>query len=302
MKPFRFGYAIGRVKARSELEETARRLEAEGWSSMLVSDHLGSTSSFPPLLVAASATSSLRIGNLVLNNDFFHPLRLAQEASTIDLLTDGRLELGLGSGWNRPEYEVLGVSFDSAARRGARLADAVREMKRAWAGEVTVRLGDSDLPAAPPPVQQPHPPLLIGGQGDAVLTLAAKEADIVGFTGIASKNGALTIEAGSIESLQERRDFVFSRAGERAAALELNVLVQQVSVGARLDEQAEAIAAELEVSPGFVAESPLVLAGTASEIEEKLRAVREQTGISYFSVSRNAIDDLAPVVAALAGT
>src|SRR5262249_41050439 len=161
-----------------------------------------------PLVLAADATEHLRVGTLVINNDFFHPLRLAQETATVDLLTDGRLELGLGTGWNRPEYELMGVGYDRPPIRTARLADALRIMKQAWAGDVTVDGRTSSEPAVPAPVQRPYPVLLIGGQGDATLTLAATEADIVGFTGLTWTGSALAPTGGSLKTLSERAAFV----------------------------------------------------------------------------------------------
>jgi probable F420-dependent oxidoreductase len=162
---------------------------------------------------------------MVINNDFFHPLRLAQEAATVDVLTDGRLELGLGSGWSRPEYDLLGVSYDRPRVRAARLADAVRTMKRAWSGEITMPGTAESLAAVPAPLQRPHPPLVIGGHGDAILTLAAAEADIVGLTGLTWTGSALAPTGASLESLTERTAFVRAEAKTRADALECNVLV-----------------------------------------------------------------------------
>src|SRR6516162_9517172 len=120
-RPFRFGINTTATGSRAEWQDRARRLEADGWSTLLVPDHLGGVSTFAPLVSAADVTSTLRVCSLVVNNDLFHPLRLAQEAATVDLLTDGRLELGLGSGWNEPEYQLLDLSYDPPVQRAARL-------------------------------------------------------------------------------------------------------------------------------------------------------------------------------------
>jgi probable F420-dependent oxidoreductase len=300
--PFRFGLGAVAFRSRAELRELARKLEGGGWSTLLVPDHLGSASSFAPLLIAAEATDQLRVGTLVINNDFFHPVRLAQEAATVDVLTDGRLELGVGSGWARPEYDTLGLSYDRPRDRAARLADAVRTMKRAWSGEITVPGGAEAVPAVPAPVQQPHPPLLIGGHGDAILALAAADANIVGFTGLTWTGSSLAPTGASLESLTERTDFVRAEAGSRAESLEFNVLVQAVSIGEPLEEQIEQVAADLGVTPELVRTSPLALVGSQSEIINKLKGIREQTGISYFVVFDSALDDMGPVAARLAGT
>src|ERR1700756_2848533 len=126
---FRFGVNTTTIQSRATWQDRARRLEAEGWSTVLVPDHLGGVSPCAPLVSAADVTTDLRVGNLVVNNDFFHPVRLAQEAATVDLLTDGRLELGLGSGWNEPEYQLLGVGYDRPSVRAARLRQAVATLK-----------------------------------------------------------------------------------------------------------------------------------------------------------------------------
>lgn len=302
LTPFRFGLGSVAFRSRPELRELARKVEGGGWSTLLVPDHLGAASSFAPLLIAAEATDQLRVGTLVLNNDFFHPVRLAQEAATVDVLTEGRLEVGVGSGWARPEYDVLGLSYDRPRDRAARLADAVRTMKRAWSGDITVPGTSDRVAAVPTPLQQPHPPLLIGGHGDAILALAAAEANIVGFTGLTWTGSSMAPTGASLESLTERTAFVRALATTRADSLEFNVLVQAVSIGRPLDDQIEQVADNLGVPPEVVRASPLALVGSQSEIVNKLLAIREQTGISYFTVFDSAFADMGPIVASLAGT
>jgi probable F420-dependent oxidoreductase len=285
LNPLRFGLGSVAFRSRPELRELAKRLEGGGWSTLLLPDHLGRASSFAPLLIAAEATDQLRVGTLVLNNDFFHPVRLAQEAATVDVMTGGRLELGVGSGWARAEYDVLGISYDRPRDRAARLAYAVRTMKRAWSGDITVPGNPDPVAAVPTPVQQPHPPLLIGGDGDAVLALAAAEADIIGSTGLTWTGSSLEPTGASLESLTERAAFVRAQAPTRADNLEFNVLVQAVSVGRPLDDQIDQVADDFGGPPELVRTSPLALVGSQSEVVNKLMAIREQTGISYFTVS-----------------
>jgi probable F420-dependent oxidoreductase len=272
-----------------------------GLSCLPVPAHLGRASSFAPLLVAAEATDCLRVGTMVLNNDFFHPVRLAQEAATVDVLTEGRLELGLGSGWARAEYDVLGLSYDRPRDRAARLADAVGTMKRAWSGGITVPGGPGPVAAVPTPVQQPHPPLLIGGHSDAILALAAAEANIIGFTGLTWTGSSMAPTGASLESLTERAAFVRAQAPTRADSLEFNVLVQAVSIGRPLDDQIDQVADNFGAPPELVSTSPLALVGSQSEVVNKLLAIREQTGISYFTIFDSAFADMGPVVGMLAG-
>jgi probable F420-dependent oxidoreductase len=259
-------------------------------------------STFAPLVSAANVTSTLRVGSLVVNNDLFHPLRLAQEAATVDLLTDGRLEVGLGSGWNEPEYRLLDLPYDRPVRRAARLGGAVAAMKSAWAGQ-SVLPGAPDgggTRAVPEPAQRPHPPLLIGGHGDAILGLAAAEADIVGFTGLTWTGTGLAPTGASTDALAERVAFVRDRAGGRFGQLELNILTQVTSVGRDAEPTVARLASQLGVAAELVRDSPLTLLGTVAEVVDKLVATRERLGISYVVVFDTAIDDMTQVVAQLA--
>jgi probable F420-dependent oxidoreductase len=303
-RPFRFGVNTTSIESRATWQERARRLEAQGWSTVLVPDHLGGVSTFVPLVSAADVTTELRVGSLVVNNDLFHPLRLAQEAATVDLLTDGRLELGLGSGWNQPEYQLLDVAYDRPAQRAARLRQAVATVKSAWAGESRFpgAEGAEGARAVLEAVQRPHIPLLIGGHGDEVLTLAATEADIVGFTGLTWTGSSLAPTGAGVDALAERVRFVRDRAGDRFDDLELNILTQVTSIGGDTETTVMELASRLGTRPDLVRNTPLTLIGSVPEIVDKLVATREQLGISYVVVFDTAIDDMAPVVGQLAGT
>ncbi|HEX6394366.1 MAG TPA: TIGR03621 family F420-dependent LLM class oxidoreductase [Acidimicrobiales bacterium] len=302
-RPFRFGVNTTAIHSRSAWQDRARRLEAEGWSTVLVPDHLGGASTFAPLISAADVTTDLRVGNLVVNNDFFHPLRLAQEAATVDLLTDGRLELGLGSGWNEPEYRLLGLAYDRPSVRAARLRQAVATMKDAWAGHPRLPgSGDEEGPTAvAAPRQSPHPPLLIGGHGDMILSLAATEADIIGLTGLTWTGSSLAPTGATPEALMERVRFVREKAGPRFDELEFNILTQVTSIGGDPESTISSLASTLGVKPDVIRGSPLTLIGSVSEVADKLVANRERLGISYVVVFDAAIDDMTPVVAQLAG-
>jgi probable F420-dependent oxidoreductase len=303
-RPFRFGVNTTSIESRTMWQERARRLEAEGWSTLLVPDHLDGVSTFAPLVSAADVTSELRVGSLVINNDLFHPLRLAQEAATVDLLTDGRLELGLGSGWNQPEYELLDIAYGHPAQRAARLGHAVATVKSAWAGEVRLPVAGSaeGTRAVLDVVQRPRIPLLIGGHGDVILTLAATEAEIVGLTGLTWTGSSLAPTGASVDALAERVRFVRDRAGNRFDELELNILTQVVSIGGDTQTTVAQLASRLGTEPDLVRTTPLTLIGSVPEVVDKLVAVREQLGISYVVVFDSAVDEMAPVVAKLAGT
>lgn len=301
--PFRFGVTTTGVESRAALQERARRLEGEGWSTLLMRDHVGAPSMFAPLMSAAAATTDLRVGSLVANNDLYHPVRLAQEAATVDLLVDGRLELGLGAGWNRQEYEFLGVAYDRSARRVARLRESVATMKSAWLGDLRLPADDGaeGERAVPEGVQRPHVPLLIGGHGDAILALAAQEADIVGLNGL-TVTGSTPVPSGAgFEAIADRVRFIRAHAGERIDALELNALALFTSIGGDTESTILGAASTLGIEPDVVRNSPLLLIGSVSEVVDKLVATREQLGISYVVVFDTAMDEMRPVVAELAG-
>jgi probable F420-dependent oxidoreductase len=302
MRPFRFGVSASPSMddpAAAGWRALARKVEDLGVSTLLMADHLGMASAFAPLVVAAGSTERLRVGTLVINNDFHLPLRLAQEAATVDRLVDGRLELGLGSGWNKPEYDMLGIDYDPAPRRAVRLGEAVRTMKQAWAGEIRAGSGEGSRPAVPAPAQQPHPPIQIGGHGDAILRLAAAEADIVGFTGLSWRGDRLVPTGVSTATIEERVAFVRSAAGDRAEQLELSALVQRVNTGGGREIRDELAA--LGLDPGVVDDSPFLLVGPPAQLTEKLLALRERLGISYWVIFQAALDAFAPVLTGLAG-
>src|SRR5919198_2200462 len=194
LKPFRFGVTVGRANSRAEWAEKARKLEDLGYSTLTVPDHLADLlAPMPALLSAAAATTRLRVGTNVLNNDFRHPILVAREAATVDLLTEGRLQLGLGAGHMQSEYDQAGLGFDVGGTRVERLAEAVAIVKGLLKGEEVTFAGRhyrvTGHTIYPLPVQRPHPPILIGGNTTRLLTLAAKEADIVGVTGITFRRG-----------------------------------------------------------------------------------------------------------------
>ena len=303
MPPFRFGVSAFNPMLAPTADgwaSLARRAEDLGYSTLLAADHLGAASALAPLVAAAGVTARLRVGTLVLNNDFHRPLRLAQEAATVDVLTGGRLELGLGSGWNKPEYELLGVSYDPPVERAARLGDGIRMMKRAWTGDgaLTLGRGDRARPAVPAPAQAPHPPILVGGHGDAILRVAAEEADIVQFTGVTWRRDRLVPSGLGVDVIAQRVAFVRAAAGERAGQLELSALVQRVEIGEGTEAR-DGLAAEMGVDPSVVETSPFVLVGSEAAVTDKLLALRERLGISYWVVFEPGMEALAPVVSAL---
>ena len=310
MKPFRFGVSVRIAGARSELMDKARKLEDLGYSVLAVPDHLTDLlAPMPTLVSAAAVTQRLRVATMVLNNDFRHPVLVAREAATVDVLSDGRFELGLGGGNMKSDYDEPGLVFDPGATRVERLGEAVVIAKRLLAGESVTFAGRhyrvTNHTIHPLPVQRPRPPIFIGGSAPRLLALAAKEADIVGLTGIAFRRGGAVRDISDWKAavVDERVRLVREVAGDRYARLELNALVQRVVVTDDRRKAAEELGRRWQqLSPDDLLESPYVLIGTIEQIIEDLRERRGRWGISYYVIFEPYIDACAPVVAHLAGT
>jgi len=310
MKPFRFGVILRSAASRADWADKARKVEALGYAVLTVPDHLANlVAPMPALASAAEATTRLRIGTMVLNNDFRHPVLVAREAATLDLLSDGRLELGLGAGHMRSEYEQAGLCFDPGATRVERLAEAVAVITALLRGEKVSFAGRhyrvTDHTIFPRPAQRPHPPILIGGNAVRLLTLAAKEADILGLTGIAFRRGGAQPDVSNFRAadVDAQAKLIREVAGDRIERIELNALVQRVVVTDDRSHAAEGLAGQwTQLSAEEIRHSPYVLVGTVDQLVEDLEARRARWGISYYTTHEPYLDALAPVVARLAGT
>jgi probable F420-dependent oxidoreductase len=269
-------------------------------------DHLGDQlAPLPALAAAAAATTRLRLGTWVLANDFRHPVMLAKEAATLDLLSDGRLELGIGAGWMNEDYTTSGIPRDAPGVRIARLAEALQVLRGLW-GEGRFSFAGrhytvTELDGRPKPLQRPHPPIAIGGGGRRILELAAREAQIIGLAAQLA-SGQMGIEAGRSQTAaatDAKHAWIRAALGARAGQVELHARVLHTAVG----EAALARGAELGAPHGLSAEellaSPHALIGPEKRIEEHLLAARERWGLSYFTVSEDACEALAPLVARL---
>jgi probable F420-dependent oxidoreductase len=309
MKPFRFGVNVRDATSRAEWVAKARKVEDLGYSSLTLPDHLADMlAPIPAVVSAAEATKRLRVGTNVLNNDLRHPVLVAREAATVDLLTDGRLDLGLGAGHMQSEYDQTGLRFDPGATRVERLGEAVTIIKRLLRGEQVTFSGRhyrvTGHTIHPLPVQRPHPPILIGGNGRRILTLAAKEADIVGLSGITFRAGGTEpdLSAWKTAAVDERVRLVREAAGDRYDRLELSALVQRVIVTDNPRQAAEDLAKRWsQLSAEEILEAPYALIGTVDHLVEELQRRRERWGISYYVTFEPYTDALAPVVARLTG-
>ena len=307
--PFRFGVQLGGPADAAAWVDQARRIEDLGYSTVTMPDHFTEElAPMPALSVAAAVTTTLRIGALVFDNDYRHPAVLAKELATQDVLSGGRVEVGLGAGWLESDYRALGIAYDRPGVRIERFAEGVAVLKGAFADGPFSFTGEhyriTDYDALPKPVQRPHPPLLIGGGGHRVLSIAAREADIVGINGnlAAGAVGPAAIASMTREAVVEKVAVVRAAAGARIDHVELNIRAFMVRVTDDAAGQIAGIAGFLQVDDAMVAASPFALIGTTSSIGDTLRAQREELGISYVIVGGDVIDAFAPVVAALAGT
>ena len=308
IRPFRFGIQASKAGSKKEWVDLAKTAEDHGFSSFTMPDHFtDQLAPVPALMSAADATKNLRIGALVWDNDYKHPVVLAKELATLDLLSDGRLEIGIGAGWMATDYEQSGIVYDKPGVRIDRFLEGLEIIKRAMSGEKFSFTGQhykiTDYVSAPLPVQRPCPPILIGGGGPRVLKLAAQLADIVGINP-SMKDGVVnaeTISHMSAEAVSEKIKIVQSAASSRMQDIELNIRTFLVNIRDSADEAINGTANMLKVDPKMVADSPFALMGPPAKIAEDLLARRERWGLSYIIVGGEDVNSFAPVIQILAG-
>jgi probable F420-dependent oxidoreductase len=308
LRPFRFGVNPHGAPTASAWRDLARKAEDLGYAALYVPDHVNpQLAPTAALVAAAGATTTLRLGVQVMNNDMRHPVVAAKEVASLDVLSDGRAEWGMGAGWHPTDYEGLGAPMDPARVRVERLAEAIGVMRSLFGGDPVDHAGAHyavRLAAGTPrPRQRPHPPLLVGAAHRRMLQLAGREADTVSISPawdsrtFAGRPPSIDVEA----SLARQVGWVRDAAGERADALELSVTVMPARVTDRPLEAATEVAPHVGLTPEQALASPHVLVGPVDALCEELAARRERVGISHVVVPPGAIDAFAPVVARLAG-
>jgi probable F420-dependent oxidoreductase len=307
-RPFRFGVQLSGPANAKGWVEAIRRIEDLGYATATMPDHFtGQLAPMPALSVAAAASTSLRIGALVLANDYKHPVVLAKELATLDVLSEGRVEIGLGAGWMESDYRASGLAYDRPGVRIDRFAEGIAVLKGAMGDEAFSFAGEhytiTDYDGQPKPVQRPHPPLLVGGGGRRLLTIAAREADIIGINGTLAAGvvGPEAVATMTREAVDERIALVREAAGDRIEEIELNIRVFFVSV---TDDRAgvlAGVASMFGVDEPMVAASPFALVGSTAAMADELLCRREELGFSYIIVGGDDVDAFAPVVAQLAG-
>ena len=306
---FRFGVQISNAPSRQAWVEKARRVEELGFSTLFIPDHFhDQLGPVPALMAAADATTSLRIGGMVFDNDYRHPVVFAKESATLDLLSDGRYEFGIGAGWMKTDYDASGIPYDSPGTRIERLKEALAIYKGAWGDEPFSFSGKhytiTNYNGFPKPVQKPHPPILVGGGGKRVLSLAAREADIVGVN-FNLAPGAVNQEVmatGDATATEEKIRWIREAAGARFERLEINVTVFVAIVTDDRDGMAKRISGGFGMPPEEVLQSPHALIGSAEQIVDVLQERRDRFGFSYIVLSGDGFEPFAPVVKKLTGT
>ncbi len=307
-RPFRFGALVAQLGSRQELQETARRIESAGYSTLLMTDHLGEErySPIPALVCAADATSDLRVGTLVLNNDLRHPAVLAGEIATVDIVTDGRFEPGIGAGWEKEDYDRSGIRLDSAPDRISRLDEALQILNAYFTSDSVSFTGEhyqvTNLPSVPHPVQEPKPPMLVGGGGKRILTVAARQADIIGVHVPAKKDGsAQDWSSAGPNDVEKRIGWIRDAAGDRMSRIELCQNVFAVNITDDRQAAGAEVAKRFGMTDGQALESPYFLLGTEDQIADQLQHNRVRFGISYYIVPGRLTETMQPLVKRLAG-
>ena len=293
-----------RGRSAAHWREVAQRAEALGYDTLLMPDHI--TDQLAPvaaLTAIAGATTTIRVGSFVFDNDYRNPVMLAKEATTLDLLSDGRLEFGIGAGWNRRDYRQLGIPYDTPKVRVDRMEEAIALIKRLWTEEKVTHEGTHyrvrEAMVLPKPTQRPHPPVMIGGGGPRMLRIAAREAQIVAIAPTLNPKGGPRLRTITVGSVEKR--IATLRRAPRFSELELNVIVFDAQVTDAARSLMYGLTARLKSALTSIVDTPFFMYGSRASLVEDLLARRERLGISYIALPGRAMRAFGPVVAALKG-
>ena len=308
-RPFRFGVMAAKAASGSEWIDTAKKAEDLGYSALLMPDHFGDQlAPVAALSTAAAVTQDLRVGTLVFANDFRHPAVLAKDTATMDLLSDGRLEVGLGAGWMTEDYTWTGIPHDRAGVRIDRMIESIEVLRGLWGEGPYSFDGEhytiSEMNGLPKPVQDGGPPIIVGGGGKRVLSTAARLADIVGVNPNVGegKIGPEAIASMSADATEEKLGWIRDAAGDRFDDIEISILKFVTIVTDARDAVAEKVAGGMGMDAATLLASPHTLVGSAEQVADELVEQRERWQGAYVTVQSDALETFAPIVAALAGT
>lgn len=321
LRPFRFSVQAFQATSAGEWTDTARQAEDLGYATLFTTDHyfgpgaIAEQSGHRPVdvaplaasMAAAAVTTSLRVGCRVFCIDYHHPVVLAKELATLDLLSGGRLEVGLGAGWVAAEYEGLGIPMDRPGVRIARLEQVADLIKQHWRG-ADLDIDSSHVHASgfagrPLPAQQPHPPILIGGGSPKVLRLAGTVADIVSinFNNAAGKLGASSVSSSAADATAQKIGWIKEGAGARFGEIELEIGAYFVAIRDDFQNAAESMARRFGIPTQELLDHPHALMGSVDAVCERLERLRQEFGISYINVAQRNMTEFGPVVARMAG-
>jgi probable F420-dependent oxidoreductase len=306
IRPFRFAITATRADSGAEWRAKARRIEELGYDTLLVTDHLvPQLAPVPAMAAALEATRQLRVGSYVFANDYRNPVMLAKEIATLDVLSGGRVEFGLGAGWYQRDYEMLGLPYDPPGVRVSRMIEAVALMDRLFTEDTVDASGRfytvNGARVLPKPVQRPRPPLMIGGGGPRMLRFAAEHADIVALNPRFDANGQPVVSDLTTGELERKLARLRTAAGERLDRAELNIFIVDAGVTDAPRSLFDAVATRLKGAAAQLVDSPFFLYGSIADLKRQLLARREQLGITYFGLPEKALEPFAPVVRELRG-
>jgi probable F420-dependent oxidoreductase len=307
-KPFRFGVQMSKPPAGETWQSAARHVEDLGYSTLTLPDHFeDQLAPIPAMMSAAEATTTLKVGVLVLDNDYRHPVVLAKEIATIDVLSGGRVELGLGAGWLRTDYDQSGIPYDPPGVRVSRFEESIAVIGGLFGEGVFSFEGEhyqiAGLNGLPKPIQPGGPKLMVGGGGRRVLSLAGRHADIISINPnmAAGAIGADTAQDALADQIDQKLAWVKAAAGDRFDEIEISTTLFLTQVTDDADSVLTNVSALFGTTPEEVAQTPIAAIGTTSQIADALQARRDRWGYSYIFANSEGFEALAPVVAELAG-
>lgn len=305
---FRFGVQLSNAPTGADWLDLARKAEDLGYSTLFMPDHFGDQfAPLPALAAAAVVTTELRLGALVFDNDYRHPLLLAKEIATLDVISDGRVEVGLGAGWMRSDYDESGIPYDPPSVRVDRFEEGLRIVSGLLGPDPVTFEGTHYQISAHQGLPKPagsKPPILVGGGMKRMLSIAGRHADIVGINP-SIPNGAIDSDAardGLAEATDRKLGWVRDAAGARYEDLEINLLNFACIVTDDRDSVVESFAPALSMTTAELASLPHALIGTVEQICDQIVERRDRWDASYVVVQGDAMETFAPVVARLAGT
>jgi probable F420-dependent oxidoreductase len=301
IKPFRFAVTATRAESGDAWRAKARRIEELGYDTLLLTDHITQQlAPIPAMAAALEATTRLRVGSYVFANDYRNPVILAKEIATLDVLSGGRVEFGLGAGWYQRDYDMLGLPYDPPGKRVSRMIEAVGLIDRLFiedsvdaSGEFYTVHGATVLPK---PVQRPRPPLMIGAGGPRMLRFAARHADILALNPRFDANAQPVISDLTRGETERKLTRLRAEAGERLDRVELNIFIVDAGMTDEPRSLFDALATRLKGAAAQVVDSPFFLYGSHADLKRQLLARRERLGITYFGLPEKAMEPFAPLV------